>query len=107
MMMAVVIFALLLLGHYIADAMLQPPGMSAGKRHAEFALRWQWLSLHSASHGFFVAAVTGSALLALCEFIAHAAIDRGKGRGWYGMWADQALHVACKIAWVAVLALPR
>lgn len=47
--------------------------------------------------------MTGSALLAEAEMLAHALIDRGKGRGWYGLIPDQVLHVVCKAAWVLAL----
>lgn len=101
------IFSAMLAGHYIADRVLQPGWLSQHKRSDALLNRWQALALHGVAHGFFVAIITGSALLALAEAMAHAAIDRGRGRGWYGMGTDQALHVLCKLAWVAALAVHR
>lgn len=98
---AALMFAALLVGHYIADAQLQPPGTSQGKRDTDLFTRWRWLAFHGTAHGFFVAIITGSAVLGLAELFAHAFIDRGKGRGWYGMKVDQGLHVVCKVVWVA------
>lgn len=101
------IFAAMLAGHYIADRVLQPGWLSQHKRSDALLNRWQALALHGVAHGFFVALITGSAVLAVAEAIAHAAIDRGKGRGWYGMKTDQALHVLCKLAWIAAIVLQR
>jgi hypothetical protein len=98
-----VTFLALLVGHYAADSILQPDGVAQGKRDPDFATRWRWLGLHGAAHGFFVGLVTGSPVLALAEAVAHAGIDRLKGRGWYGMKVDQGLHVVCKVGWILAL----
>lgn len=95
------LFAALLAGHAIADTLLQPPALSAGKRSTRGSERWRSLGAHGAAHGFFVALLL-SPLLGLAEAVIHPAIDRAKGRGWIGMEADQLLHVACKILWLAL-----
>lgn len=100
-----ILFAAMLAGHYIADAILQPGYLSQAKRSEDTRTRWTALAIHGAAHGFFVAILTGEGALGTLEAIAHAAIDRGKGRGWYGMRTDQALHVLCKVAWVAAVAV--
>jgi hypothetical protein len=92
----------LLLGHAFADSVLQPPGFSAMKRHEEFPIRWRTLMLHGAAHALPVALVTMSPMLALAEFVVHPLVDRAKARGWFGMWVDQGLHVACKALWTLV-----
>lgn len=60
-----------------------------------------WLFAHGAFHGLGVALALGAPIWGLAELIAHAGIDWGKCEGRYGAWVDQALHVGCKIAWVA------
>lgn len=66
---------------------------------------WQGaLALHAAQHGAVVAGATGSPLLGLAEFVAHAAIDAAKGRRYIDTITDQLLHVACKAIWVWLLA---
>lgn len=102
-MYTMLVAGFLLLGHYIADKVLQPGQMSQLKRDADPHVRWRWLLAHGCIHGFIVSLVLPPPF-ALLEVAAHAAIDRGKGRGWYGTAADQALHVLCKLVWVAVAA---
>lgn len=66
---------------------------------------WQGaLALHAGTHGVAVLFATGSPLLGLAEFIAHAAIDAAKGRRYIDTVTDQLLHVACKALWVWLLA---
>lgn len=90
----------MLVSHWVVDA--HQGGISPAKRHEVPAVRWSALILHGAMHAFPVAVITGSPLLGFAELIAHALIDRCKGRGWIGTRMDQALHVACKVAWVAL-----
>lgn len=62
---------------------------------------YQPMAAHCAIHGAAVYAITGLALLGLVEFIAHGVTDYAKCRGWISYNADQAIHVACKVAYVA------
>jgi hypothetical protein len=96
---AVMLFAMLV-AHWVVDA--HQGGISPAKRHDHAGVRWSALILHGSMHAFPVAVITGSLALGAAELIAHALIDRCKGRGWIGTWTDQALHVACKVAWVAL-----
>lgn len=51
-----------------------------------------------------MAAITGQVGLGIVETLAHVVIDYGKCDEWYGIDADQALHIACKLAiWLAVV----
>lgn len=95
------LLAALGVGHWLADLVLQPPYVSAGKRSPSSGERWRWLGLHGVAHGFFVSIVLGP-VLGVLEALAHAAIDRGKCAGLYGMKVDQSLHVACKLVWLAL-----
>lgn len=61
------------------------------------------LSAHALMHGAAVSLITGSVVLGLAETGAHWCIDFGKCENWYGIHLDQALHLACKVLWVAIL----
>lgn len=98
---AALILAYLLVGHLVADGVLQPPTLSAAKRADEWRRRWGALALHGSVHGGFVVAATGLWWLGALEVATHVAIDRAKGRGHIGTVADQALHLACKAVWLA------
>lgn len=68
---------------------------------------WYCLSAHALLHAGAVALVIPGA--AACEFAAHAMLDYAKCRGWLGAGSrafivDQLGHVACKVAYVWVLA---
>lgn len=56
---AVVVLALLLVGHAVADSLLQPGALSVAKRSPDWWTRWQALGVHATAHGFFVLLVTG------------------------------------------------
>lgn len=97
---------LLLVGHALADYPLQGDFLAKAKNRTAPITGvpwWQALAAHAAIHAGFVAVITGSVALGLAEFVAHFVIDDAKCRGRLSFNADQALHVACKVAW-AVLA---
>lgn len=108
----------LVASHAVCDFALQPDAMAKGKnRHnrttpppgAKFQHSWPyWLSAHAMVHGAGVYLVTGMWWLGLAEAFCHAAIDFNKCENRYGIGTDQALHYACKAAWlvIAVLAGP-
>ena len=54
-------------------------------------------------HGGIVYLLTGSLALGLIETFAHGLIDFAKCEGKIGLNTDQALHIACKIAYVLVV----
>ncbi len=69
------------------------------------AVPWPyWMAAHAASHGVAVWIVTRSLVLGAAETALHFLIDVGKCERLYGIHADQALHIACKIAYVALIA---
>lgn len=102
------IFFLLLAGHAVADYPLQGDFLAVGKGSRDkphFGIPWyHCLAAHSLIHGGFVAVITGSLWLGIAETTCHWFIDDAKCRRWTGINVDQALHVGCKAAWVALLA---
>lgn len=116
MIFALQLFALLLIGHALADYPLQGDFLARAKNRfaAIPGVPWVWaLGSHAAIHAGFVWVITGTWWLGLLEFVAHAAIDdwkcavsaRVEGRRMQAaaFHMDQIAHVACKLAW-AVLA---
>lgn len=100
------LFFTLLIGHAIADFVLQPGPMTHGKnRHntlqteygPAFPPWYYWLSAHALTHAGFVLLITGSALYALIEALSHALIDFGKCESCYNFHVDQVLHVGLKL----------
>ncbi len=106
------LFFQLLVGHALADFVLQSDAMGRGKnRHnnipkdadSSFPRWYYWLSAHALIHGGIVYLLTGSLALGLIETFAHGLIDFAKCEGKIGLNTDQALHIACKIAYVLVV----
>jgi hypothetical protein len=99
-------FALLLAGHAVADYPLQGDFLAKAKNRANPIPGVPWyhgLLPHAAIHGGMVGLITGSMTLGMAEFVAHCFIDDAKCMGRISYNTDQALHVACKVAWVAAL----
>jgi hypothetical protein len=96
---------LLAMGHFLGDFALQSDRMALEKcPQVRGVLPWGWwMAAHGGIHGFLVAILTGVPLLGLAEWILHVCIDLGKCRRLYGISIDQALHLACKLIWVALL----
>lgn len=92
----------LLLGHAIADTFLQPPWLSVRKYDPNPDVAAPALLIHGAVHALPVAMVTGIWEFAVIEMFLHPLIDRAKYAGWYGLKTDQALHIACKVVWLAL-----
>lgn len=99
------LLALLLMGHFLGDFVLQHDRMALEKcPGADVTLDWRWwLTGHAASHGLIVALLTGVAGLGVAEWIAHWLIDWAKCRWRISLALDQALHILCKLAWVGWL----
>lgn len=105
----------LALGHFVADYPLQSDFIAKGKnrfRPVDPAsippgqtpqTVWPWiLTAHAATHAAAVYLVLGRADLALAELVAHWAIDYGKCANRYGIHADQAMHLICKVLWLVI-----
>lgn len=99
---------LLLAGHALCDYPLQSEFLSKGKNHRTSPyLAWMpayWcLFAHAMIHGGTVLLITDSLPLGIAEAVLHAGTDYAKCDGRINMDEDQAMHIACKVAW-AVLA---
>ena len=103
----------LLIGHALADQVLQPKEMAKGKnRHRKpdyvpegqkLCACWSyWLSAHALTHGAAVWLVTGSMALGSAEIAAHWMLDFFKCENWTNPHQDQALHIACKVVWAII-----
>ena len=98
----------LIVGHALADFVLQSSTMAMGKsRHHRGAPGeppwYYWLGAHALMHGGAVTLVTGSAGLGIAESVAHGLIDFGKCEHAYGFNTDQAFHLVCKLVWIWIL----
>lgn len=95
----------LIAGHALADYPLQGDFLSKAKnRYAPIpgVPFWQALGAHAAIHGAIVAFITGLWFLFFVEFVLHWVIDDAKCQGKISFNTDQALHLACKAAWLII-----
>lgn len=96
----------LLVGHCIADYPLQGDFLAQAKNRNTQIGKVFWphaLFAHSMIHAGFVAAVTGSIALGCSEAAIHAITDWLKCEGKISLNIDQAIHIACKFAWVGIV----
>lgn len=104
----------LIIGHALCDYPLQGDPMAIGKnRHIpprnvppgqKVCTIWPyWLTAHALIHAGAVWLITGNVWCALAELILHWWIDFAKCENWTNIHADQALHIVCKVAYVAIL----
>jgi len=98
---------LLVVGHFVADYPLQGEFLAKAKCRSCGIPGVPWyqaLGAHAAIHGGAVGIVTGSVTVGIAEFLVHALIDDRKCAGRITFDQDQALHLGCKAAWVALIA---
>ena len=112
-MTILLLFFKLLIAHAVADFVLQPGPMSAGKdRRNELHLQYgdnfppwyYWLISHAMAHAAFVWLITDSVVCALLEIITHALIDYGKCERWLSFHQDQLLHMLVKVLYCVLIA---
>lgn len=102
MIEAVMTMALMLIGaHWVCDYPLQGEFLATAKFKGP--LRSYHLIAHAGIHGAAVALVTGNVFIGLAEWATHTVIDELKVRGKTSFAIDQALHVVCKLIWLAIL----
>jgi hypothetical protein len=106
------LFLALVFAHLIGDYPLQGDFLAKAKNHRAPIAGVPWsiaLVSHAGIQGGLTALCTGSAAIGLAEACVHTVIDFGKNHGVFGAGdrayaIDQALHVACKLAWVFAIA---
>jgi hypothetical protein len=92
----------LISAHALADYPLQGDFLAKAKNRAApipGVPFWQALGAHSIIHGAAVALITKSTALGIAETAVHAVTDDLKCRGKLTFNQDQAIHIACKLAW--------
>lgn len=97
---------LLVCAHAVCDYPLQGDFLARAKNERDPipGVPWQQaMSAHCAIHAGAVQLITGLWFLSVAEFLIHFATDRAKCRGLISYNSDQAIHVACKAAWVVVM----
>jgi hypothetical protein len=106
------LFFQLLVGHALADFVLQSEAMGRGKNRnsdihhnkaSSFPSWYYWLSAHSLVHGGTVYLITNSLLLGLIETASHWLIDFTKCEGKIGLHTDQTLHIGFKVGYVLAI----
>lgn len=98
------LFWLLIVGHALCDFPLQGDFLARAKDHTRPMVGVSWLMclmLHSVIQAGMVGLVMGNLIYGSCEFVMHAVIDYGKNANYIGFGMDQALHIICKMMWVA------
>lgn len=98
----------LLTAHFFFDYAGQGDFMAKAKSAANPIAGVPWTQVlwaHAFIHGGAVALLTGIWWLVIPETLAHCATDHRKCLGHISYSADQAIHIACKFAWVAVFVL--
>lgn len=101
---------LLVGGHAVGDFACQSEFMAKAKSRSSQLPNhpWQLVMLaHVAMHGAIVAVITGIWWLALCEGAIHFITDDVKCQHKISFRQDQAIHYACKAAWLSVAVLLR
>jgi hypothetical protein len=110
---------LLLCGHAIADFALQTEWIATNKarsvrlkfspeQRASMQIIWPYLlTAHALHHGAMVFLVTQRLSFAVAETIVHWCSDFAKCEKWIGFHVDQAIHIASKVAWAAIIAAGR
>jgi sulfite exporter TauE/SafE len=96
----------MLVGHALADYPLQGDWMARAKNPTLEPDIWPGvMTSHCLIHAGAVLLATGSAGLAIAEYVSHFAIDYLKCKGRISYNVDQSAHVFCKLVWWAALLL--
>lgn len=102
----------MLIGHAVADFVMQPKAMGFGKNRnnmqqtkadSVFPRWYYWMTAHALVHGGAVYIISGSAWLGLIETILHWCIDFAKCERWINLHVDQMLHIVCKLVYCLLI----
>lgn len=112
---AIQVIFLLCAGHALMDYPMQGEFLSTCKNRHLLLSRQDptrpvhiWpicMTAHCLLHAVAVWAITGCFILCIIEFVLHWVIDAAKCESWTTFTQDQALHIICKIAYVAAAML--
>lgn len=100
------LFFTLVFFHFLLDYPLQGDFLSKAKNRSNPIPHVPWyqaMAAHSFMHAAVVGFITGMPLLGAAEFIIHWITDDLKCRGELTYNQDQAIHILCKLIWVAVV----
>ncbi|MEP2775065.1 MAG: DUF3307 domain-containing protein [Luteolibacter sp.] len=109
------LFFAMAIGHCIGDYPLQGAFLAMGKnRHLDASALFGgnqapkdlWihaLTAHSLIHCGMVWLITGSALLAIVEFVLHWLTDFIRCEGWISYSSDQGIHFGCKLFYAILI----
>lgn len=92
----------LIWAHYLFDYALQGDFLSKAKNRSAPIPGVPWLqalTAHAFIQGGTVAFLTGHLWLGAAEFAIHWLTDDAKCRGRISYNTDQAIHIACRVAW--------
>jgi hypothetical protein len=107
---------LLLIAHAFTDFAFQTAAMAKGKnRHRKpdyipegqtpVQVWFYYLTAHALINAGGVYVVTGSATVAVLEFVVHWLLDFAKGENWTNPHGDQLAHFAFKILWAVMVVM--
>ncbi len=99
------LFFWLMVGHAVADYLLQSLAVNHDKNPNKAPAMWIYaMSAHCLANAGAVALATGSVVLGVAEFVTHFLIDVQRCDGRTSRAVDQGLHIACKVLWAALAA---
>lgn len=105
--MLLTLFMKLLIGHTLADFVLQSEFMSAAKNRHTTPYKdvpwWIIMSYHCLIHAAMVSIVAGSWSIGVLEFIVHFMIDTWRCDKEYSFLVDQVLHILFKVLWAWII----
>jgi hypothetical protein len=100
------LFALLIIGHVLADYPLQGDFLSRAKNRTAPIPGVPWfqaMGAHVIMHGAIVWLLTGVWWLGVAELVIHAVTDDAKCHGVLSFNQDQTIHIMCKVAWTLIV----
>lgn len=106
----IALFCYLVVAHLLCDFPLQGDFLARAKNHRNPLPGVPWftcLLVHAGIQAAGVYFVTRSLPCAAGELVCHVLIDYAKSENLFGFNFDQACHILCKLAWVAMVATSR